>query len=603
MISQDSMEKTVPGKKIFIGLSVLAIVVSIIHSYLLRWLGDDVFIGFRYVENFLKGNGLVYNVGEHVEGYTHFLWILLISFFSKMGCSPEVTVQVLGILSSIGTLVIFSVIGYKISNHLKGFSVPFIVLALALNYDYNVWATSGLETAMYGFFFSAAFYIYFFSAIKEGKKLLFTGLILCLALLTRPDAMVIVLGANMLLVVRFVINREGFMTGIKKLVLFNLPFVIIYLPYFMWRYNYYGFIFPNTYYDKLGYETWFSAGFYYIKLYMKSHFTSLLIAVLPPFVLIPLIIKNKINLDKWKEFLSDRVNAAFISSLAFVYLYLIGFIAKVGGDFMYARFIIPTAPFIYLIIYYSISKLFNGKLAVVLCSIILLLSLVETKRRMEIFKPVLDKEGVEHFRLKRGIADERWFYIHTSPYYDQQEIGTAIKECFKGIPARQLIRGAQACLGYYCDFDYCMEYHGLADTVIAHSSISTRGRIGHEKHATLEYIESRGIDFLFNVKPQHERMTEEDFRDALIIITPDTIKTELLTYRTEIISQLKTRLGNNFRFVDFTAYLDDYIKNKMPAMSFEQLKSDYEKFRLYYFMHNNDKERENVFLTTIFGNK
>ncbi|HEY3874828.1 MAG TPA: hypothetical protein VGM92_05095, partial [Candidatus Kapabacteria bacterium] len=40
----------------------------------LRWICDDAFITMRYVKNFVDGNGLVYNIGERVEGYTHFLW-------------------------------------------------------------------------------------------------------------------------------------------------------------------------------------------------------------------------------------------------------------------------------------------------------------------------------------------------------------------------------------------------------------------------------------------------------------------------------------------------------------------------------------------------
>ena len=43
------------------------------ESALLKLPEDDRFIGFRYSRNFARGNGLVYNVGERVEGYTSFL--------------------------------------------------------------------------------------------------------------------------------------------------------------------------------------------------------------------------------------------------------------------------------------------------------------------------------------------------------------------------------------------------------------------------------------------------------------------------------------------------------------------------------------------------
>jgi len=124
-------------KNIFILVSVIAIVVSIIYSYKLKWLGDDIFIGFRYVQNFVAGNGLVYNIGERVEGYTHFLWTILISLFSWLKFDPLITTQVMGILSSLGTLTLVSLIGYKISKHYQTFIIPFITISLALNYDYN----------------------------------------------------------------------------------------------------------------------------------------------------------------------------------------------------------------------------------------------------------------------------------------------------------------------------------------------------------------------------------------------------------------------------------------------------------------------------------
>ncbi|HXF48251.1 MAG TPA: hypothetical protein VNL73_02350, partial [Verrucomicrobiae bacterium] len=47
-------------------------------------LQDDAFISFRYIRNFLDGHGLVFNVGERVEGYTNFFWIMLLAFLAKL---------------------------------------------------------------------------------------------------------------------------------------------------------------------------------------------------------------------------------------------------------------------------------------------------------------------------------------------------------------------------------------------------------------------------------------------------------------------------------------------------------------------------------------
>ena len=45
-------------------------------DYRAYWL-DDAYITFRYSQHFAQGMGAVYNIGERVEGYTSFLWMLL----------------------------------------------------------------------------------------------------------------------------------------------------------------------------------------------------------------------------------------------------------------------------------------------------------------------------------------------------------------------------------------------------------------------------------------------------------------------------------------------------------------------------------------------
>ena len=575
-------------KGLFITISIIAVVVSLIYSYKLRWLGDDIFIVFRYIQNILDGNGLVYNKGERVEGYTDFLWLIMLTFFAWLKCSPLITTQVLGIASSVGTLILFSFVGYKISKRTNSFILPFITLALTLNYDYNVWATSGLETAFFSFLLCCAFYTFFFSLLAGNKKLILTGLYLCLALMTRPDTLLIIFLVNVLFIFNQLLNGIKFSKIIASIFFFNLAIVVIYIPYFLWRYNYFGFIFPNTYYDKLGNETLFSKGFYYIWLYFKPHFTSFLIFLFPPVVLLPLI-KGKLILNI-KEYISDNWNAAYLTAIVVVYSYLLVFVAKVGGDFMHARFIIPIAPFIYFIIYYSVVKYVPKKnLNIVLC-ILLFCSFFETEIRFDIFKAP-DKNGKIITTLNRDVADERWAYTTYLPIENDIKLGKVLHSTFEGIDAKMLVRGGQACLGYFAGFPYAQEYHGLTDTLIAHSIVLQRGRIGHEKHATNEYLQNKGINFLFNRSP----LTKDRYKYAEIDVSPYTISTEIITYNNKIIEQLKQRLGEGFLFTDFQAYLDDYIHTKLHVVPKAELQKDYTDFYLYYFKHNDDKVREKEF--------
>jgi arabinofuranosyltransferase len=49
---------------------------------------DDAMISMRYAENLANGHGLVWNIGERVEGYTNPLMVLIMAVFSAFFQSP-----------------------------------------------------------------------------------------------------------------------------------------------------------------------------------------------------------------------------------------------------------------------------------------------------------------------------------------------------------------------------------------------------------------------------------------------------------------------------------------------------------------------------------
>ena len=57
-------------------LALVSVAISLVFVTPEIWL-DDSFIGYRYATNLEAGEGLVFNPGEHVEGYTSFLWVVL----------------------------------------------------------------------------------------------------------------------------------------------------------------------------------------------------------------------------------------------------------------------------------------------------------------------------------------------------------------------------------------------------------------------------------------------------------------------------------------------------------------------------------------------
>src|SRR6185369_18091148 len=78
---------------LLLGVAAVALVV---HSLAYNFITDDAYISFVYARNFAEHGELVFNLGQYVEGYTNFLWTLLIGLGMKAGVDPVLSAKVLG---------------------------------------------------------------------------------------------------------------------------------------------------------------------------------------------------------------------------------------------------------------------------------------------------------------------------------------------------------------------------------------------------------------------------------------------------------------------------------------------------------------------------
>ena len=69
------------------------------------FLCDDAFISFRYAVNLAHAGALEYNVGERVEGYTNFLWVVLLGLGEALGLAPHRLAPALTVLGAAGLIV------------------------------------------------------------------------------------------------------------------------------------------------------------------------------------------------------------------------------------------------------------------------------------------------------------------------------------------------------------------------------------------------------------------------------------------------------------------------------------------------------------------
>ena len=85
-----------------VGLALL--VWNVQRSWL--FLTDDALISLRYTERLLQGEGLTWNDGERVEGYSNLLWVLILAVPGLLGLDLVGSAVGLGLLCAGLSLVV-----------------------------------------------------------------------------------------------------------------------------------------------------------------------------------------------------------------------------------------------------------------------------------------------------------------------------------------------------------------------------------------------------------------------------------------------------------------------------------------------------------------
>ena len=324
------MDSTLPRIRLAYALSGLVLVAYLSHCLALNYVVDDSFITFRYVKNFVNGSGLVFNPGERVEGYTNFLWAMLLSPF--LYANPKINLllvaQVLGIVFGMATILLVVRFSSLINRPFGPLSVVAAAF-LAFNSSFSAWSTGGLETTLFTFlvFAGGLGYVYF---LQTGKKQLVPAVLFALAAMTRPEG-ILVFGLTSLhfFATEF---RSGRQLISRRTLGWLVAFLLIYAPYFLWRLNYYGYPLPNTFYAKLGSRGGlYDRGFRYVLNYVEWSGAFVFLLALP--------------------LLINRIKEAWVS----YFLLLVGayvlYVIYVGGDGLaFFRFIVPVTPFMYLLV-------------------------------------------------------------------------------------------------------------------------------------------------------------------------------------------------------------------------------------------------------------
>src|SRR5437867_3988405 len=219
--------------------------------YYSSWMDDDAFISYRYARNLARGAGLVYNVGERVEGYSNFLWTLLLAGAHRLGAPLPEIARALGVAFAVATgvlLLAFPVLPPG-NPGAKALLVILPTVALFLTDSWAAWAVGGLENPLGAFLVASTFLLYFrsLSARNPLPAAATAGVLATLAALTHPSYAVfgLLLGAHS--IANAVRSRAW-----HRPIALAVPALIVGAPYIAWKIGYYGHVLPNTFRDKVG---------------------------------------------------------------------------------------------------------------------------------------------------------------------------------------------------------------------------------------------------------------------------------------------------------------------------------------------------------------
>lgn len=282
-----------------------AILVAGILAWSAAWTCDDAFITFRYVRHWVSGDGLVFNAGERIEGFSNFLFVVLLAPAALAGAKLTVVANVLGIAATGAqiALVVWLLARRKVPTAV----IVLAALLLATDRITIVWATGGLETATHGALVMAALAL---QLETPGRIRTLAGIHAALAA-SRPEGIVF----TVIWLVHLAITRRG---ELRRAINWIVPMIAVLVAA---RLVYYGELVANPYRAKVGGVpvTQFGPG------YALAFLRRMGLAGVAALASLPLL---GLAIRAWREV--DR--AAALSAVFVVVLVVV--IGASGGDYM-----------------------------------------------------------------------------------------------------------------------------------------------------------------------------------------------------------------------------------------------------------------------------
>src|SRR5262249_5860686 len=211
----------------------------------------------------------------------------------------------------------------------EGAAIPAAAgLVLALG-DFHVWATGGLETMTFAALVLGRVFLVDLRPPRMAGGLR-PGLLPGAAVLPRPDGLLFALAG---VVYPWLVHSMPRDERLRRALWMALPMTLLIGGQIAFKLAYYGEILPTAFYSKSALRPWWSQGSIYVGLWLARNW-----GVLP--VALAAVVAT------WRRPPERaRSDARFISGAGLLFVI---YVMHSGGDFMFARRLIPALPLLFL---------------------------------------------------------------------------------------------------------------------------------------------------------------------------------------------------------------------------------------------------------------
>jgi arabinofuranosyltransferase len=457
-------------KFLMINAAVLLTAILVLKN---SWVTEDAFITFRYAVNFVAGHGLVFNIGERVQGFSHPLWLFGMIIAEILHMNLYYGAMLFGLICNGLMVYLFIELLYR-----QKYGYRSILFGLIVLYSCSVFLdfqTSGLESSLTHLLIMSI--VYYFLTWRVASPL-WLYLLISLLLLNRFDH--IFLSAPIIAYLFIKKDTDHLLKKIMRLLIGFLPIIL----WEIFSVVYYGFIFPNTKYAKVVIPMHYavSRGLIYLADFIVWE-------PLPAIVFLMALIWLGVRIKKIRPDLGVLVLAAVIH---------LGYLLIIGGDFMRGRFILSSFFLTIVTASYLMAQFeIRRSWAITALAALFIMGGVSQHRAESIGNVFQD--------FSRNIVNERIFYKYTNmlrspshhgaPSHFWADEGKYVRTQIGARPIT-VLRKNIGMFGYYAGSQVTIvDLDGLTDAFIARTPVGSdyqSMKVGHGLRAIpTEYLDGR----------------------------------------------------------------------------------------------------------------